>query len=220
MSIFSYLIGKRPSITYAITVCNERLEIKKLLDFLIPRIRQKDEIVVLQDVTKRDEGVSEILSNCGNKIIKAESNLNGDFATFKNQLITLAKCEYLFQIDADEMLPDSLVEKLPGYLALKSKYDCFNVPRINTVEGITEEHLKKWNWKLNEDGYINYPDWQARIIKLKTDYPIKWRNKVHEVLTGYKKMGRLKGKGYEFAIIHKKEINKQEQQNAYYDKIF
>ena len=220
MSIFSYLFGKRPSITYAITVCNERLEIKKLLDFLIPRIRQKDEIVVLQDVTNRDEGVSEILSNYGNKIIKAESKLNGDFATFKNQLITLAKCEYLFQVDADELLTDELIKSLPGYLSLKSKYDAFMVSRINTVAGITNDHLQQWNWKMNEDGYINFPDWQTRIFKLNTKCSISWKNKVHEILVGYKKLGRVKGKKYELSLIHDKEIKKQESQNAFYDNNF
>lgn len=220
MSVLTYVFNKRPSITYAITVCNEHKELKKLLSHLISKIRPKDEIVVLQDVTIPNPKVSEVLNDYSQDIIVKEAKLNSDFSNFKNQLISLASCEYLFQIDADEMLPDSLIAKLPGYLELKSKYDCFNVPRINTVEGITEEHLKKWNWKLNEDGYINYPDWQARIIKLKTDYPINWRNKVHEVLTGYKKMGRLKGKGYEFAIIHEKQIKKQELQNEFYDNHF
>lgn len=220
MGIINYIFNKLPSITYAITVCNEHAEINNLLTQLVSKIRPKDEIVILQDITVKNKQVSEVLNNFINHIKLKETKLNGDFSTFKNQLIPMATCDYLFQVDADEMLPDSLIEKLPGYLALKSKYDCFNVPRINTVEGITEEHLKKWNWKLNEDGYINYPDWQSRIFKLKTGYPIQWVNKVHEVLKGYKKLKHIKGNGYEFAIIHKKEINKQEEQNAYYDKIF
>lgn len=220
MSILSYLFGTRPSISYAITVCNERMEIKRLLDDLVPKIREKDEIIVLQDVTNPDDQVSEILEQYQGLIVKAESRLNGDFASFKNELITMAKCDYLFQIDADEMLPQTLIEKLPGYLEFKSKYDCLSVSRINTVEGITEDHLKKWNWEMNADGYINFPDWQPRIINLKTGYPIKWKNKVHEVLFGFKKMGRVKGKSYEMSLIHAKQIKKQEQQVDFYDSNF
>lgn len=219
MSIFSYLIGKRPCISYAITVCNEEQELKRLLDFLIPRIRLKDQIVVLQDVTDEDYAVSALLDSYGDQIIRGKSKLSGDFARFKNELIALSTCSYLFQIDADEMLTDELISSLPGYLELKSKYDCFLVSRVNTVEGITEEHIEKWEWNINSDGYLNFPDWQSRILKLKTSRPIKWRNKVHEVLDGYKKMGRVKGKKYEFSIIHEKEIKKQVKQIKFYDNL-
>ncbi len=220
MGFLSYIFNNRPSISYAITVCNEHKEIDQLLASLLPKLRDKDEVVVLQDITEKNEQVSEILNKYADRIKVSTSKLNADFATFKNELIPMASCDYLFQIDADELIPDSLIKKLPAYLALKSKYDCFNVPRKNTVAGITDEHIKKWNWQINKDGYINYPDWQMRIFKLDPSNPIKWKNKVHEVLVGYKKVGRLKGKGYEFAIIHNKEIKKQEQQNEFYDNNF
>jgi predicted RecA/RadA family phage recombinase len=39
-------------------------------------------------------------------------------------------------------------------------------------------------WNMNEEGYINFPDYQARIIK--NNKKIFWKNKVHEVLYGNK----------------------------------
>ena len=46
-------------ISYAITVCNEFLEIQKLVPFLLKNKRIKDEIVILYD---NKNGNSEVLS--------------------------------------------------------------------------------------------------------------------------------------------------------------
>ena len=53
------------------------------------------------------------------------------------------------------------------------------VPRVNTVEGLTQEHINKWRWNVNENGWINWPDYQTRINKivLKLNGKIKYMNK-------------------------------------------
>ena len=48
-------------ISYAITVCNEFVEIQKLMSFLLENKRDKDEIVVLYDQKNGHEGVEEYL---------------------------------------------------------------------------------------------------------------------------------------------------------------
>ena len=88
------------------------------------------------------------------------------------------------------------------------------MPRVNTVEGLTQEHIDKWRWNLNEDGWVNWPDYQWRIWKNKPE--IKWKNKVHEVLDGFKTYAPLPAQE-ELALYHPKEIERQEKQNAYYD---
>ena len=88
------------------------------------------------------------------------------------------------------------------------------VPRVNTVDGLTEEHIKKWGWRVNEKGWINWADWQMRIYKNHPD--IIWVNKVHEVLEGYKVHGMLPLEE-EWALYHPKDIKKQEKQNNYYN---
>ena len=45
---------------------------------------------------------------------------------------------------------------------------------------------------------------------------IKWKNKVHEVLTGFEIMSTLPSEG-EYCLLHPKKNNRQEKQNSYYD---
>ena len=88
------------------------------------------------------------------------------------------------------------------------------VPRVNTVEGLTDQHVQKWGWRVNDQGWINWPDAQQRIYK-NTD-SIKWVNKVHEVLQGYKTATNLPI-SEEWAFKHPKTIERQEKQNNYYN---
>ncbi|WP_027383692.1 glycosyltransferase [Epilithonimonas caeni] len=205
------------TISYGITVNNEVEEIKNLLDALIPLIDKDDEIIVLQDITDENLEVTKILNSYGEKIKKIKSCLNGDFAAFKNNLIAFAQKDYLFQIDADEIPKESLIKNLKPYLFKKRKKDVFMVPRINIVHNITAKHIEQWNWKVNELGYINYPDYQHRIFKLNKG--ILWKNKVHEKLFNYDKIGGLPSSDYTMCLLHIKEIERQERQNAFYDTI-
>lgn len=203
-----------PSISYGVTVCNEEIEIERLLDFLVKNKSGNDEIIVLQDVSNENKNVTNILKRYTN-IIHVQSKLNGDFATFKNKLIQVATKSYLFQIDADELPEESLVKNLKNFLLRYWRRDVFLIPRINTVSGITDEHIKKWNWTINDKGYINYPDYQERILKL--NKKIFWVNKVHEKLTGFKKLKRFPAKNSKYCILHEKSIGKQEKQNSFYE---
>ncbi len=204
-------------ITYGITVCNEATELDLLLTTLIPIIDKQDELIILQDVTSKDIAVSAVIEKHKDRTIVIEAKLNGDFASFKNTLITKASGNYLFQIDADEVPQQSLIKKLKWVLRKNRKYDCFFVPRINIVNGYTDEHINKWNWNINDKNYINFPDYQPRLIKL--NGAIKWKNKVHEVLTGYKRGLNLPTKNYDYCLIHIKDIKRQERQNDFYDKL-
>lgn len=205
-----------PTISYGITVCNEARELDRLLHTLINLISKKDEIIVLQDITIKNQEVCDVLKKYPNiRII--EHKLNGDFSAFKNKLIEYAKKDYLFQIDADEIPQKQLILKLKPFLIENYKNDCFRVPRINTVEGITEEYIKKWNWDINDQGYINFPDYQYRIFKLNQN--IKWKNKVHELLYGYNSLKDLPIDNYDYCLLHHKDIERQIAQNYLYDKI-
>lgn len=203
------------SVSYAITVHNETCEIKRLLDTLIPLVDKNDEIIVLQDATEESAEVTDILASYGNKIKKVRANLNGDFATFKNILITASSKKYLFQIDADEYPQKKLIRNLKWFLLKNYQSDCFAVPRINIVDGITDEYLKKWNWKKDERNYINFPDFQQRLFKL--NKRIAWKNKVHEELFGYKKIKPLPTENFDYCLVHPKVLKKQIYQNTFYD---
>lgn len=60
---------------------------------------------------------------------------------------------------------------------------------------------------------MQFPDFQPRIFKNTPE--IKWKNKLHEVLDGYKSYANLP-EMEEYALYHPKTIQKQEKQNSYY----
>jgi glycosyltransferase involved in cell wall biosynthesis len=199
-----------PSISYAITACNEAKELIRLLNQLNNTIRKDDEIVVQLDTTATMEVkyiIDEYLF-----VKKTTFGLNNDFASFKNNLKNHCTKDYIFQIDADEYLSEELLTSLPEILELNPEVELYAVPRINTVEGLTQEHIQKWRWYVNENGWVNYPDYQTRILKNIPE--IKWVNKVHERLEGAKNMVPLP-EGYD--LIHPKTIERQEKQNQFYN---
>ena len=203
-------------ISYAITVCNEKKEVKRLVDFILDNKRQQDEIVVLYDQTNGNEEVATMLTKL-NKLPNFQmwrGFFDGRFDDWKNKLTSYCTGDYIFQIDADEMPNVTLLENLPLILEQNPDNEVYLVPRVNTVEGLTEEHIKKWGWNVNEKGWVNWPDYQWRIWKNKSG--IFWRNKVHEVLGGFKTFAYLHDTEL-FALYHPKDIKRQEKQNAYYD---
>jgi len=203
-------------ISYAITVCNELEEVSRLLNFLHQHKRSEDEICVLLDKPKASQHLLDELYYWSSKdiIILKESAFQGHFADWKNELNRMCSGDYIFQIDADEVPNDSLIESLP--LILENNVDVVLVPRVNLVEGITPQHIQMWGWKQNDKGWIQWPDPQWRIFKNTSD--IKWKNKIHEVLDGYKTYANLP-EMEEYALYHYKTIDRQEKQNNFYSKL-
>ena len=205
-------------ISYGITVCNEYEEIQRLIAFLLEHKRPEDEIVVLYDRANGDPAVNEFLLTHSNKgdIIYHTSEFKGHFADWKNELSSHCNGDYIFQIDADEMIDEYICRLLPQVLA-SNQIDVIRVPRINTVQGLTQEHIDKWYWRINERGWVNFPDYQWRIYKNIPE--ITWQNKVHEEITGHTTVAHLPASvtQTEWCLIHHKTIDRQEKQNNYYN---
>jgi len=205
------------NVTYAITVCNEINEITTLVDFLQPRIKSEDEILVQYDsdsATSQIKDYLNIISQIHRNIRVISFPLNKDFASFKNNLKNNANGIFIFQIDADEMPSEYLVENIHTFLEYNKDVDLFFVPRINTVNGLTAEHIKKWGWKVNEKGWVNFPDYQTRIYRRTSE--IEWSGKVHERIVGFENYTSFPADEI-YCIIHPKTIDRQERQNNYYD---
>jgi len=203
-------------ISYAITVCNELEEVTRLINFLQGLRRKEDELVILFD---KGKGTAEVwdriceLKDADNVKYVAET-FKHHFADWKNRLTELCTGDYIFQIDADELPHRTLIGMLPDILEKNSHNDVFLVPRVNTVEGILDEHIKKWGWQVNEKKWVNWPDNQWRIYK--NNGKVKWINKVHERLDGFQTYAALPPIE-EYALYHPKTIDRQEQQNEYYN---
>jgi hypothetical protein len=202
-------------ISYAVTVCNEVVEIQRLLGFLLEHKRPNDEVVVLFDSKNGTTEVREILKHYSQLGWYQWHALefNNHFADWKNKLTSLCKGDYVFNIDADEMPCTPILESLPAILESNPDVDVYLVPRVNTVDGLTEDHVIKWNWNVNSEGWVNWPDYQWRIYKNKPE--IKWINKVHERLEGFNKYATLPMEE-DYSLYHPKTIERQIKQNQYY----
>jgi len=199
-------------ISYAITVCNELEEVKRLVNFLLSNKRTEDEIVILFDDKGTEEVWNYLIQVEGEIALLHRTQFKNDFSEWKNKFFKLCSGDYIFQIDADEIPHINLIQNLPAMLSTND-VDMVRVPRVNTVEGLTQEHIQKWGWNVNEKGWVNWADWQMRIYKNAPH--IKWVNKVHEVLEGFKIHGMLPPEE-EWALYHPKTIDRQEKQNDYY----
>ena len=208
-------------ISYAVTACDEHKELERLLSFLHANIDPEDEIFVQLDAEKATPAVINVCQTVFNRDSEVNFNytyfaLGKDFASFKNNLSSFCKGDFIFQIDADEMPSVELINNLKPLLRDNPFTEVYAVPRINTVEGLTTEHIVKWGWRLDEKGRVNFPDYQWRIYKNCSD--IRWKNKVHEVLEGYLSYAALPPED-EWCLIHPKNIKRQEKQNELYSTI-
>ena len=206
------------TISYCITVHNELEEITKLLNFLQLHIRKEDEIVIQYDESSVTSEVMEYL-NLMNSMHENHNvigfPLNKDFASFKNNLKSHCTKDYIFQVDADEIPHEYLVEYL-GEVLETNPVDIVFVPRVNTVEGLEQSHIDKWKWNVNDKGWVNFPDYQTRIYRNTED--VTWMNKVHERITGYDTFSNFPAEE-QWSLYHPKKIDRQEKQNEFYETI-
>jgi glycosyltransferase involved in cell wall biosynthesis len=204
------------TISFCVTVCNEAFELNRLLDQLVNLIRPEDEIIVQVDDSNSSQDVENVIKSFEDKIKVVRFSLNGDFAKFKNNSKKNATKDYYFCVDADEYLTDVLVLNLGEVLELNPEIDIYAVPRINLVAGLTDEDIKKWGWRVDDQERVNYPDYQTRICKNISS--ICWVGKVHERLTGPPgTYVMMLPEGFE--LIHPKDIERQRKQNNFYNTI-
>ena len=204
-------------ISYSILTHNETESLLKLIEFIVKHKDEEDEIVILDDYSD-NERTKEILDvMCSmHEITFEQRHLLKDYAGQKNYLTRMCSGDYIVNIDADELPNKWLMENIKSILASNPSIDLYWVPRVNTVEGLTQEHINKWGWNVNEQGWVNFPDYQGRIWRNRPN--ILWKNKVHEVLKGYKEHTYLPQEE-EYCFYHPKTIDKQEKQNEFYNTI-
>lgn len=207
------------TISYAITVKDEFEEIQRLLPFLLKNKRDDDEVVILWDDKGSSDVENYLRANCQEsqpKYLWSRGTFNNDFAEWKNLLNSLCDGDFIFQIDADEIITKEFMETLPEILDSNPQIDFYWVARENYVKEITSEYIQKWGWRIDSMNRINYPDKQGRIYR--NNPHIVWEGKVHEHIVGYKMYGNLP-EVTELSINHTKTLEKQISQNNYYQTI-
>ena len=204
-------------ISYSLLTHNETDSLLKLIEFIVKYKDEEDEIVILDDYSD-NEKTKEILDTmCSIHEIKYEQrHLLKDYGGQKNHLKNMCSGEYIFNLDADELPNKWLMKNIKEILEANPSVDLFWIPRVNTVEGLTQEHINKWGWQVDDKGWVNFPDYQGRIWRNRPN--IMWKNKVHEVLMGYKEHTFLPQEE-EFCFYHAKTIDRQEKQNKFYTTI-
>lgn len=203
-------------LSYAITCCDEHEEILILLEFLKKNIDNEDEIVVVYDQNRVTPEVMMVLEENSEHISYYPFDFQQNFLDNKNYLNTKCTGDYIFQLDSDETPSQYLIKHLKQIL-IENSVDLLITPRKNIVEGLTQEHIQKWGWHVNEHGWVNFPDAQKRIYK--NDLKIQWTgHQVHGMVTGYETYAILP-MSEDWCIIHNKKIQRQETQNDRYDKI-
>ena len=204
-------------ISYGITVHNESDELNKLLEMLLTRIDEEDEIVICVDGDDKD--IQSIIERHEQhkQIIAYKRKLDGNFSDQKNSVIEKSTGDYIFHIDADEYPHETLLEQLKQIIEMNDGVDLIWIPRVNTVEGMTQEDIEKWRWRVTENNWVNYPDYQSRVFR--RDKSIRWKRPLHELIDGCKTYAHLPPHE-ELSLYHPKTMKKQEQQNLFYNQNF
>ena len=209
------------SISFAITAYNEHEELQVLLSQLEQIAKSDDEIVIQLD-SKATPEVLSLVDQFINRdftftVKKCVFDLNNHFADFKNNLKSYCTKDWVFQIDADETLSETFSRVIHEVLDANDGIDLIAVARVNIVKGLEQNDIIQWHWQVNSQGWVNWPDPQHRIFRNKPE--VKWVNKVHEVIVGWKTYAELPSEDDSYALYHIKDIDRQRKQNEFYSKI-
>ena len=202
-------------ISYGITVYNEVKELERLLDILLVSIDEQDEVVICVDGDDENVKTTIELYSIDSRVIHYNRRLDGNFADHKNSVIEKSSGDYIFHIDADEYPHEILLQQLKKILEIND-VDLVWIPRVNTIDGMKEEHIRRWGWRVTENKWVNYPDYQARVFRNHKD--IKWTRPLHEHIVGCKTYSHLPPHE-ELSLYHPKTIEKQIKQNELYSNI-
>jgi hypothetical protein len=84
-------------ISYAITVCNELEEVKRLVNFLLSNKRTEDEIVILFDDKGTEEVWNYLVQVEGDIALLHRAQFRNDFSEWKNKFFKLCSGNYIFR---------------------------------------------------------------------------------------------------------------------------
>ena len=214
-------------ISYLVTCKNETLELLQLIEKLkthIDFVAPNDEVVILDDFSNNEDTKKILAKAKSYGFTVVQHSLNKNFSEHKNYGSKRCVGDYILQIDADEYLSQPLLNNIHEIIDSNPTVELYRVPRVNIVRGATDNDARNWGWhmtKLPEFGdlpIINWHttgDYQSRIYK--NSLRIQWHKPLHETIIGASIVTDLP-KEVDYAIIHDKTIERQRNQNMFYNK--
>ena len=208
-------------ISFAILCYDEAQSLHEILSLLLVERPYEYEIIIVQDGNHQPttEMLKGYYEQC-NLVNGYRRDLNNDFSAQKNYMTEKCSGDWVFNLDSDELPPEYLLENI-HLIIEQNDAEVLWLPRINIINGLTQEWAKRLQINVNELGWVNYPDFQQRIYK--NDYPrIHWERPVHERIVGFKTHAFLPtdiDKAEHLAMKHVKTIQNQVEQNQKYAKI-
>lgn len=201
--VFNFITAhkKRPDVNYSIAMItlNDMDCVEDTLENVAPYI--KDDFVVVDGGST--DGTLELLKS-RKDIYLLEKKWEDNFEIQKNFALDATTQEWRLLIDADEQYEHLFWNQLPWHIAQAAadESDCVSVPRINIVDGLTQEMVERSGWKLSHFNWINYPDYQQRLYKKNCRYV----GQTHERIVGAEKPTAIMGQH----ILHRKSADRQE----------
>jgi len=193
-------------VSYTIQVCNESRELFSLVNFLLKVKDSEDDVTVIVDSRNKTDKVARVLDHFRDRVAVYERPFD-NFVDNSNFHIEKATGDYIFGLDADEMPQEALIRNFKRAIT-ETDADVIWIPRINIHPGGTQEFFQKYKFHVNENGWINWPDYQGRIYK--RNGVIKWgHDAIHTKLVGTTKSIQLQPAPH-LAMWHIKSIEKQD----------
>ena len=195
------------SVCFAITVCDEYEELRNLLNAIIPYVCANDEILIQGDEGNTTEKVKNVIAEYSKSITKfVEFPLNHNFGEYKSHLAKQTNCQYIFQIDADE-LPNPYLMRHLHRILYNNKLDLIRIARINLMIEDNEDFILWDNYNRHKNiSPLNFPDYQRRIYR--NSPTISWTHTIHEKIIGFKTVAYLPPKP-KYSLLHCKHWKKQ-----------
>lgn len=150
------------TISFAITACNEYNELRNLLKVLLRNLRGIDEIVILLDEISYTNEVKQLVDSQPNTVKSFKYPLNKNFGNFKNQLNSHCTKDYIFQIDADEVISKQLIYNIVKVIN-SNNIDLYYLPRLNTIWPLQDifEYADLMNWNVSY-----HPNYYRKVPKI------------------------------------------------------
>lgn len=185
-------------ISVCIITFNEEKDIKRCLESVLKI--SEDIIVVDSYSTDQTENICKSFP----QVTIVQRKWTG-YSDQKNYANSLAKNDWIFSIDADEVIGDELLTSLKELTLLNGVYQC------NRITNYCGKWIKNGGW---------YPDWKLRLFNKKE---AQWEGLIHEdVKHDFSEVKKLKGDllHYSYHSIHQHvaQFNKFTELTAQKDK--